>query len=294
MPEPKASVVVPSYDRPERLRDCLAALMRSQGVPFEVVVVDDGSPVPLAPVCAPFGERVRVLRQPNAGPAGARNAGAAAARGAFLAFTDDDCRPEPGWLAALMARHGGEEGRLVGGRVVNLLPDNPYAAASQSLCDFLYDAWGAEAGTMPFFTSNNIGCSASRFAAIGGFDVTFPLAAAEDRDFGMRWRAAGGELVFAPDAVVGHAHNLTLRSFLRQHANYGRGARHLHAVMDARQDARPKIEAARFYLGLVGYPLRGGLGRGVRARLSQAALLGLSQVAMVRGYVGAARSGVRR
>lgn len=278
---PVASIIVPSFNRPERLRGCLGALGALEGGPYDVVVVDDGSGEPLAPVVAEFGGLARCLRQDNAGPAAARNAGAAAARAGFLAFTDDDCRPEPGWVAALLARHGGEAGRLVGGRVVNLLPDNPYAAASQSLCDFLYEWWGAEAGEMPFFTSNNMGLSRDRFEALGGFDTSFPLAAGEDRDFGLRWRAAGGSLAYAPGAVVGHAHALTLKGFLRQHANYGRGAHHLHRAMDARRDHRPKVESARFYLGLVGHPLR----RPGRGRLAQAVLMGLSQVAMVRGYL---------
>lgn len=281
-----ASIVVPSYNRPERLRGCLEALVAQSGGPYDIVVVDDGSATPLGPVCAEFGPQVRCLRQDNSGPAAARNAGAEASLCDFIAFTDDDCRPEPDWVRTLMARHAGVEGRLVGGRVKNLLHKNVYAAASQSLCDYLYDYFGAEDGEAPFFTSNNIGCSRRAFLRMGGFDRSFPLAAAEDRDFGLRWRdAPGGELAYAPDAVVGHAHDLSFRTFLRQHANYGRGARHLHKVMAKRGDARPKIEAIRFYLQLVAYPLT----RPGRARLRQSVLLGLSQAAMVSGYVRAGR-----
>lgn len=282
----KASIVVPSYNRPERLRDCLQSLVALRGGPYDIVVVDDGSATPLAPVCAAFGPHVRCLRQDNAGPAAARNAGARAALADFIAFTDDDCRPESQWVEALMARHAGVEGRLVGGRVTNLLDRNPYAAASQSLCDYLYDHFGAASGDAPFFTSNNIGCSRAAFERLGGFDQTFPLAAAEDRDFGLRWRdQPGGELVYAPDAVVGHAHNLNFRSFLRQHANYGRGAHHLHRVMDQRGDARPKTEPPGFYLRLVTYPLR----HAGRARLHQSIMLALSQVAMIYGYAQAGK-----
>ncbi len=275
-----AAIIVPSYNRPERLRGCLQALCALEGGPYDIIVVDDGSSEPLEAVCREFAGLVRCLRQENAGPAAARNAGAAVARADFLAFTDDDCRPEPAWVIKLMAHQEGRESRLVGGRVVNLLPHNPYASASQSLCDFLYDYFGADDGTMPFFTSNNIGCAKSRFIDFGGFDMTFPLAAAEDRDFGLRWRARGGELVYAQEAIVGHAHNLTLQAFLRQHTNYGRGARHLHKLMDSRGSRRPKLESLRFYLGLVAYPL----GRPGRARLTQSALLVLSQAAMVAGY----------
>ncbi|WOI56631.1 glycosyltransferase family 2 protein [Palleronia sp. LCG004] len=281
-----ASVVIPSFNRPDRLRACLEALMDDPDDSFDVIVVDDGSPEPLGPVCAPFGPRVTCLRQDNRGPAAARNRGVAESGGRLVLFTDDDCRPARGWVDAMRRAQDGEAGRLVGGRVVNLLEDDTYAAASQSLCDFLYEYFDAASGEMPFFTSNNIACDRAHFLAMGGFDESFPLAAAEDRDFGLRWRAAGGTLVFAEDAVVGHAHAMTLRSFLRQHSNYGRGARHLHTVMDDRGDARPKFERLKFYGDLVRYPL----GREGRARVAQSALLFLSQAAMVSGYARQARA----
>lgn len=283
---PEAAVVIPSYNRPDRLRSCLEALTRLDGPAPEIIVVDDGSETPLAPVCAEFGERVTCIRQCNAGPAAARNAGARAAEAPFVAFTDDDCRARPGWLTALRAAQNGDPKALVGGHVENALAGNVYAAASQSLCDYLYGYFDAAGGASPFFTSNNIGCDRKAFLDLGGFDDTFPLAAAEDRDFGLRWRAAGGALTFAPDAVIDHAHPLTLRRFLRQHANYGRGAHHLHAVMDARGDERPKREALGFYLGLLAHPLRAR----EAAWPAQTALMGLSQAAMIWGYAAEGRA----
>jgi len=285
---PRITVIVPSFDRPDRLAACLAALAAQTGGPYPTVVVDDGSPTPLAEICAPF-PWVTCLRQGNAGPAAARNAGARVARedGAeFLCFTDDDCRPRPDWVQALVAAHGGDPARLVGGGVTNALESNVYAGASQSLCDYLYDYFGAADGQAPFFTSNNIGCAAEGFDALGGFDDSFPLAAAEDRDFGLRWRDRIGPLIYAPEAVVDHAHPLTLRKFWRQHTNYGRGARHLHRTMSARGDDRPRREPAAFYTGLLLHPLRD---RGPNA-VSRAALMGLSQVAMVVGYTKEART----
>lgn len=279
---PASSVVVPSYGRPEALRACLAALAAQDDPDREVIVVDDGNPEPLAPICETF-EGVRCVRQGNAGPARARNRGAREARGTFLAFTDDDCRPRPDWLSALRRAWGGDERRMVGGRVVNGLPRNAYASASQALCDYLYDYYGAERGEAPFFTTNNCGVSREGFYRLGGFDETFPLAAAEDRDLGMRWRDEGGALLYAPDAVVDHHHALTMPGFLRQHANYGRGARHLHLVLEARGATQPKVEPPRFYAGILLWPLRRHGLRGLPGSL----LMGLSQVAMVRGYARA-------
>lgn len=279
---PASTVVLPSYDRPEALRACLAALAAQDDRDHEVVVVDDGSAQPLAPICEAF-PGVRCIRQENRGPAAARNRGAREARGRFLAFTDDDCRPRPDWLSSLRRAWGGDDRRMIGGRVVNGLPGNPYASASQALCDYLYDYYGAERGEAPFFTTNNCGVAREAFHRMGGFDETFPLAAAEDRDLGMRWREEGGVLLYAPDAVVDHHHALTLRRFFRQHANYGRGARHLHHVLAARGAEQPRMEPPRFYAGLVLWPLRR---RGLRG-LPGVALMGLSQFAMVRGYAAA-------
>ena len=152
----------------------------------------------------------------------------------MVALTDDDCAPRPDWLGALAAAQGGENRRMVGGRVLNALPGNVYAAASQALCDYLYVAGGG-GGEAAFFTTNNLAFDMAGFEAIGGFDESFPRAAGEDRDLGQRWREAGGKLAYVPEALVDHAHDMDLRGFWRQQSNYGRGARHLQARMAARR-----------------------------------------------------------
>ncbi|MBB4659085.1 glycosyltransferase family 2 protein [Parvularcula dongshanensis] len=89
----EASIVNPTYARPDKLAACLRSLCRlNDEVTFEVVVVDDGSPEPVAPIVKRFKPQldIRCIRQANAGPARARNLGASEARGLWLAFTDDD------------------------------------------------------------------------------------------------------------------------------------------------------------------------------------------------------------
>ena len=276
----KTAVVVPTHDRPEALAACLDALLRLDPAPGAIVVVDDGGRRPAAEVAARFGDRVRCIRQDNAGPGAARNAGVRAAEGDLVALTDDDCRPRPDWLGALVRAQGGVRGRMVGGRVENALSANVYAASSQALCDYLYAAGGAQAGGAEFFTTNNVAFDRATFEAIGGFDESFPRAAGEDRDLGRRWRGAGGRLVYAADAVVEHAHGMDLRGFWRQQSNYGRGARQLHARMEAQAEAGPRFGGLGFYAGLVAHPLGDGLPR----PLSRSALLALAQVATAWGY----------
>jgi GT2 family glycosyltransferase len=283
-PLPSFSIVVPTYRRPERLASCLRALAELDYPRdrFEVIVVDDGSGAPPTPRAAevPSSLDVTVITQAHAGPATARNTGAARARGDHLAFTDDDCMPEAGWLRALAARAAPAADQMLGGRTVNALANNSYSSATQLLLDYLYE-WHAEHGGAAFFPSNNLAVPTALFRARGGFDVGFPLAAGEDREFCHRWARAGGRLVYAPDAVVRHGHHLTLASFWRQHVNYGRGALRFHRLRARSDGGRGARTPLSFYLGLVAYPMVRG--RGDR-RLTLTALLSLAQIATAAGY----------
>ena len=281
---PTFSIVIPTYNRPDRLVTCLQALA-ALDYPrdrLEVIVVDDGSPTPA--VSQSLGARdaidVRLLRQPHAGPATARNTGAAQAGGDYLAFTDDDCKPDADWLRALAARFVSAGDHVIGGRTVNALPDNPYSSATQLLIDYLYE-WHTANRAAAFFASNNLAAPAELFRARGGFHPGFPLAAGEDREFCRRWARSGGQMTYAPEAVVRHAHPLTLQSFWRQHFTYGRGAFHFHRLYAGSPNEQQDPTPLKFYLKPATFPLSR---RGIRRRLSQSALLSLAQAATVAGY----------
>jgi len=275
------AIIIPTYNRPDKIGQCLAQLAELDGGPYRTIVIDDGGRDSLANICKPYREWVELIRQKNAGPAAARNRGAREAAGAdLLAFIDDDCRPRSDWVMRLTDAQRGLPGRLVGGRVDNALPDNVCSSASQALCSYLYEYYQANGSEMSFFTSNNMCCRREDFLARGGFNENFAIAAGEDRDFGIRWQDEGGELVYEPDAVIDHAHHLNLIKFWRQHSNYGRGARQLHLSLNQRGDDRPKLERTAFYLGMFSYPFRARSKR----PFAEMALVGLSQVAMVSGY----------
>ena len=106
--DPFFSIIVPTYNRPRQIVLCLEALSRINypHSKFEVIVVDDGSRLPVHTFVTPFVDKMNltILTQENAGPSTARNAGANSAKGDFLAFTDDDCIPSPDWLQTLSLR----------------------------------------------------------------------------------------------------------------------------------------------------------------------------------------------
>jgi len=286
---PYCSIIVPTHERPAALERCLAALVRLDYPParFEVIVIDDGSQTDPGEAVARFKNdlAITLLLQPRKGPAAARNAGARKARGELLAFTDDDCEPDPGWLRALAARFTAEGPQAFGGRTINALPDNLYSEASQALVDDLYAGYGAQPPGARFFTSNNMAVPAEPFHAVGGFDPAFSSPAGEDRDFSERWLLRGSRLVHVPEALVRHAHALGFGSFWRQHLGYGRAARRLHVLRSARGLDRPASEPLHFYLTLLLGPfLRARDARGV----ALAMLRGLSQCAQAAGYLSAA------
>ncbi len=283
---PQFSVIVPTYGRPNPLRRCLKAL-RELAFPrndFEVIIVDDGSATAVDQVVTPFQRdlNLRLLEQPHRGPAVARNTGAAHARGDLLAFTDDDCAPHPDWLRAMYSHCIAAPYRMIGGQTHNGLPDNPFSETSQQLISYMYGFYNADAMQARFFASNNLVLPADRFRELGGFDSSFPNAAGEDRDLCDRWRSRGYQMLYAPDAVVYHAHPLTLRRFWHQHFNYGRAAFHVHSRRGERNRSGPRAESMTFYLNLLRYPFS----QEACARpWLYAMLLGLSQVATATGLI---------
>ena len=289
MPTPLTfSIIIPSYCRPQRLNHCLKAIAQLDYPRdrFEVVVVDDGSDPPLNAVVDPWKSviPVRLIRQANAGPAAARNAGAFQARGEFLVFTDDDCAPAVDWLQQLELQTKQFPDHLIGGRTLNALAENLYSTASQFLIDYLYEYYNVRLGQVTFFASNNFAVPAARFRELGGFDVTFPLAAGEDREFCDRWLHHRHAMAYAPEMQINHAHHLSLAAFWRQHFNYGRGAFHFHQVRSQRQSEPIWVEPLMFYWNLLVYPL--AQDQGWQAPLLSGLFL-LSQVANVVGFFSA-------
>lgn len=263
---PALSVIVPTLDRPESLRACLRALEGQTAATAIEILVERG-------------ER---------GPAAARNAGAAAARAPLLAFTDDDCAPDPGWAAALLARHAEEPGALLGGRTENGLPGDRFAAASQAITEAALAHHNGGPGGPTFFPSNNLAVPARDFAEIGGFDESIGRAGGEDRDFCERWLESGRPLAEAPAALVRHSHPLGPGGFWRQHAAYGAGA-YRHRTARAARTGNRRIEPS-LTSGVAATAARRALADRDLARLG---LLGVWQAANLRGYLGAALSSRR-
>src|SRR5437588_177347 len=166
----RVSVVVPTYRRPDLLARCLAALDAQEFDPgaFEVIVADDAAEEAthrqVEAFAAQAGPAAHYVPMRGAyGPAAARNTGWRKARGEIVAFTDDDCVPDPGWLAAGVKALEADPGlAAVAGQVVVPLPPQP--------TDYERDAAGLAAAE---FVTANCFCRRSALEAVGGFDERF-------------------------------------------------------------------------------------------------------------------------
>lgn len=228
------SAVVPTRNRPAALRRCLTSL-RDQGLELDVIVVDDGS-VAAATVEDVVGELgARLVRTAGRGPAAARNAGIAVARGDHVLLIDDDCVALPGWAETLVAAVGGSDRLVVAGTVSVIPAASTWTRASELLAADAEHAIG-------FFRTNNL-CARRELLLEIPFDERFRAAAGEDRDWCARAARAG--VSFERVAISGVEHRVELgpRTFLAQQARYGRAVRVLrtsgtHVPMSARAQWR--------------------------------------------------------
>lgn len=194
---PRVAVVIPTYRRDGLLRRCLEAL-QAQDLPaweYEVVIADNAGSEATATLVDEFGRAETTFRYVRAnhqrGPAAARNVGWRASQAEVIAFTDDDCLPEPGWLRAGLAALGASDAAT--GKVIMPLPDRP--------TDYERDAAGL---TRAEFVTANCFCRRAALEAIGGFDERFTAAWREDSDLQLSLLERGLRIVPAPEAVVVH------------------------------------------------------------------------------------------
>jgi GT2 family glycosyltransferase len=196
----KASVVVPTHRRNDLLRACLEHLAAQdlRRGEYEVIVADDARDSQTESLVAQLAETTGadlryVAVGPAHGPAAARNCGWRAARGAIIAFTDDDCLPQPTWLRQGVAALSETAAAAATGRIVMPLPPRP--------TDYQRDCAGLTAAE---FVTANCFCRRDCLERIGGFDERFTAAWREDSDLQFTLLEQGYRIVPAPEAVVVH------------------------------------------------------------------------------------------
>jgi GT2 family glycosyltransferase len=223
--DPTVSIVVPAYNASATISRCLAACAAQTYPAHEIIVVDDGSTDGTAAVARAVPGTI-VIAQVNAGPATARNAGARAATGDLVVFTDADCVPHPDWIEALADTLPPTVAGL-GGTYALANPESWLAGCIQAEIAARHAGFmdglppEAAAVDVDFLGSFNVAFRRDVFLAAGGFDPRFRAASAEDNDLSYRLTAAGQTLCFTPAAVVAHYHPEQVWPYLRTQARHG-------------------------------------------------------------------------
>ncbi|WP_414636095.1 mycofactocin biosynthesis glycosyltransferase MftF [Amycolatopsis sp.] len=207
------TAVIPVRDHAEQLRGLLPRL----GELAEVLVIDDGSVVPVAGAAY----RSRLAR----GPAAARETGWRAAKTELVAFLDADTRPEPGWLDALLPHFEDPGVVAVAPRVrsepgTSVLARYERARSSLDLGDT--PAQVRPGARVSYLPTAALVVRTSALHEVGGFDEG--LRFGEDVDLVWSLVARGGSARYEPRSEVLHAPRPTWRSWLRQRFDYGTSA----------------------------------------------------------------------
>ncbi|MCV7468370.1 glycosyltransferase family 2 protein [Micrococcus luteus] len=189
------SYVIPTYnDSPDHLRQAVSSALNQTHPSVEVIVVDDGSAVPVSSTLVRSDDRLRVIRQQNAGPAAARNAGLAAAGGHVIVFLDGD-----DWVDAMHATESVLALHEPG--VAVAVP----AVAAFGTADWSYrSATGLRGPDIAFENQVPIGSACRRQDAelVGGFDEGLH-GGLEDHEFWLRLLlSTSGQTATLPTATL--------------------------------------------------------------------------------------------
>jgi glycosyltransferase involved in cell wall biosynthesis len=221
---PAVSIVVATRSRPERMERLLSGLRAQTVSPqsYELIVVADGADEATLALLSEMQAQelfsLRVVKHPVArGPGAARNAGWRMARAPLVAFTDDDCMPAAGWLAAALGAQ--REETVIQGRTEPDPSELEHAGLMSRTLSV--DSLGPQYETCNMFYPRAV------LESLGGFDEGYGLTpGGEDTDLAWRAIEAGSATEFAPGALVFHAvERLGARGMLRVAARWSRTIR---------------------------------------------------------------------
>ena len=227
------SAAIATLNRPEALARCLDALLSGAVLPAEVIIVDQSENDATRLVVAQrqvITVPIIYIRQQRRGLSASRNTALTQVRYPIVAVTDDDCVPDPGWVAAIERAFALPTApEALTGRVLPLGPELPgtYVVATRE-SDLRADFSGK---ALPWLigSGNNFAVKRDWFTCIGGCDERLGVGslgkAAEDIDFFYRLLRAGARIQYEPDAVIYHQRqSKTQRLTSRYSYGYGVGA----------------------------------------------------------------------
>lgn len=224
---PFFSVIVPVYNRPEELQELLVSLKQQTFTDFELVVVEDGSSRKSDSLVKDYATHfpIQYIFQDNAGPAIARNAGLAVAKGKYFLFIDSDCIAPEEWMEVLNNNLQHDNVAAFGGPDLAAYNFSLLQRAISFAMTSFFTTGGIRGGKRRVGTfhprSFNMGISREVYESIGGFPVT-RMHPGEDMVFSIEIIRRGFKTALFADAGVYHKRRNTLGSFFKQVFRFGK------------------------------------------------------------------------
>lgn len=249
----KISIIIPAYNAEKTIGGCVNSLLTQDYTgDFEIIAVDDGSTDSTIDILRTF-DRVRIVQQPNAGPAAARNAGFKASAGDIVCFTDADCRPQPDWLKKIHQHFCDYATEVLAGSYGIANPESLLACCVHQ--EIRYRHEHLMGITIEVFGSYNVAFRRGIFERLGGFDESYRHASGEDNDFSYRLRNQGVTILFDREVKVDHCHPVQVKRYLHEQFRHGFWRARLYRV----HPLRAKGDGYTFFKDILEIPLAAGL-----------------------------------
>jgi len=226
----KLSIIIPTYNRKDRLRRCLDLIFAQQAAhphSVEVIIVDDGSTDKTEEIKREFPSIV-YIKQKHKGRSAARNLAIGQARGGILAFIDDDCMIMPDWIESVIRCHDEhQDAFVIQGAVLPQDNKNLFSLNEQYtvLNTDTNDATGKpdylSLCPVEHIRSNNLSVKKSLFNKKIRFDEN--IIWWQDRELGYQIQKAQIPIFYSPWIKIIHTHREAICPFVRQHFGRGRG-----------------------------------------------------------------------
>jgi glycosyltransferase involved in cell wall biosynthesis len=226
---PSASLIIPTRDRPQLLRETIASVLRGNDIPTEIIIVDQSDPPYTDLADLDYGSVCTVQHVCAAakGLSFGKNVGIAAARHNVIAVIDDDMTATPTWFGSLIrALLAAGERAVVTGAVLVSGPEAVGSFAPPGVVGETAAIYTGRIGT-DVLAGGHMAAYRSAFTEVGSFDERFGagalFASAEDNDFGFRLLEAGYRIVYEPGAILYHRAWRPAGEYFRLRWRYGRG-----------------------------------------------------------------------
>ena len=225
MTPPKYSMIVPTYNRVEELKELLPSIkLMNENQLLELIIIDDGSTDGTESYVNSFKSQFSIAyrKQSNKGPGAARNYGMSIALGRYFLFVDSDCILPKDYLIQIDKFLDQSVTDAFGGKDSFHPSFSPLLKAiDYSMTSFI--GTGGTRGNTKSVTkfyprSFNMGFHRRVYEKIGGFNA---LRHGQDMDYSARIYSAGFQVKLIPDSVVFHKRRTSLKRFFKQIYNWG-------------------------------------------------------------------------